>query len=137
LKPAAGCGAAGAAWPASVREAAIYGLGRRVFVRRGDMLEPVPKPLDLVVANLPYLPEAVAADYPDLLREPARAVFAPGDGLGPYRRLIEAAANWLVTDGVLLLQLDGSVFAGRRDELPTLRESVDASRSAAFVAYAA
>jgi release factor glutamine methyltransferase len=114
-----------------------FGLDARVFVRRGDLLEPVPKPLDLIVANLPYLPVAAAAEYPDLWCEPARAVFAPGDGLGPYRRLIEAAAEWLVPDGVLLLQLDGGVFAGRRDELPELRVAIDASRSAAFIADAA
>jgi release factor glutamine methyltransferase len=113
-----------------------HGLGGRVFVSRGDLLESVPRPLDLVVANLPYLPEAAAAKYPGLRREPARAVFAPGDGLGPYRRLIDAAGKWLASDGTLLLQLDGRVLAAGRSQLPPLRQAIDASRTA-FAADAA
>jgi methylase of polypeptide subunit release factors len=45
-------------------------------------------PIDLVVANLPYLPAGDAARHPDLAGEPAAPVFAPGDG--PYRRLLAA-----------------------------------------------
>jgi release factor glutamine methyltransferase len=114
-----------------------YGLGRRVFVRRGDLLEPVPPPLDLIVANLPYVPHAAAAKHPDLRREPASAVFAAGDGLGHYRRLIDIAGDWLAADGTLLLQLDGRVFAGRRSKLPALRRAIDASRSLGVIADAA
>src|SRR2546422_3141594 len=33
-----------------------HGVAARVHVVRGDVLEPVPEPVDLVVANLPYLP---------------------------------------------------------------------------------
>src|SRR3712207_5266611 len=33
-----------------------HGLESRVFVRHGDLLDPVPGYLDLVVANLPYIP---------------------------------------------------------------------------------
>jgi release factor glutamine methyltransferase len=106
-----------------------YGLGRRVFVRRGDLLEPVPRPVDVIVANLPYLPEAAAAEHPDLQREPTRAVFAAGDGLDPYRRLVDAAGEWLVSDGTLLLQLDGRVLVTGRGELPALRRAIDLSRT--------
>jgi methylase of polypeptide subunit release factors len=37
-----------------------HGLVRRVFVRHGDLLEPLPGSFDLVLANLPYLPAASA-----------------------------------------------------------------------------
>jgi release factor glutamine methyltransferase len=113
-----------------------YGLGRRVFVRRGDLLEPVPRPVDLIVANLPYLPEAAAAKHPDLQREPTRAVFAAGDGLDPYRRLVDAAGEWLAGNGTLLLQLDGRVLVAGRGELPALRRAIDVSRTT-FAAGAA
>jgi release factor glutamine methyltransferase len=105
-----------------------HGLGGRVFVRLGDLLEPVPESLDVIVANLPYLPEDTAAEHPDLWREPARAVFAPGDGLDPYRRLIDAAERWLAADGALLLQLDGRALVATRAELRTLRARMNASR---------
>jgi methylase of polypeptide subunit release factors len=71
--------------------------------------------------------------------EPADAVFAAGDGLGPYRRLIDAARNWLAADGVLLLQLDRQVLVAGRADLPVLRASIDDSRLAvgAFTTNAA
>jgi release factor glutamine methyltransferase len=102
-------------WATDRSEAAIeltranvarHGLGQRVHVVQGDLLEPVPGLLDLVVANLPYLPERLRLEsrYADLRAEPAAAVFAPGDGLGPYRRLLEASAHRLTDRGALLVQ---------------------------------
>jgi HemK-like putative methylase len=98
-----------------------HGLEDRVLVRHGDLLDPVPGLLDVVVSNLPYIPAATAADHPDLLAEPFAAVFAPGDGLDPYRRLIDSAATRLWADGVLYLQLYGRPVAATRAELPALR----------------
>ena len=105
-------------------------LTSRVFVRQGDLLDPVPAPVDLIVANLPYVPVATAADHPDLWVEPADAVFAAGDGLDPYRRLIDAATTWLASDGTLLLQLHGQFIAAGRAGLPALRAAIDDSRLA-------
>ena len=101
------------------------GLDARAFVRHGDLLDPVPGLLDLVVANLPYIPASTEADHPDLQAEPFAAVFAPGDGLDPYRRLIDSATTRLAADGVLLLQLDGRLVAATRGELPALRAFLD------------
>jgi release factor glutamine methyltransferase len=102
-----------------------YGLEARVFVRHGDLLDPVPGLLDLVVANLPYIPASTSAEHPDLQGEPFAAVFTSGDGLDPYRRLVDAAATRLAANGVLLLQLDGGVVAATRAELSALRASLD------------
>jgi release factor glutamine methyltransferase len=98
-----------------------HGLEARVFVRHGDLLTPVPRPVDLIVANLPYLAASTAAQHPDLASEPTAAVFAAGDGLEPYRRLVDAAASRLTEGGGLLLQLDRRVVAASRGELPMLR----------------
>ena len=91
---------------------ARYGLVQCVRVVRGDLLESVPGLLDLVVANLPYLPERLRleVDCADLRSEPADAVFAPGDGLGPYRRLLEASARRLADHGALLVQFRGRIL---------------------------
>ena len=102
------------------------GLSGRVFVRRGDLLDPVPGPLDLIVANLPYLPAREAALHLDLEGEPFAAVFAAGDGLGHYRRLLEAAEEKLTPGGALLLQLRGEVVAASREELAGLRAAFSA-----------
>jgi release factor glutamine methyltransferase len=57
-------------------------LGAEVAFFEGSLLDPVPEPLGLVVANLPYVDPA---DAPILQRElgfePASALFAPDRGL--------------------------------------------------------
>ena len=57
-----------------------HGLTDRVTVCEGDLLEPVSGAVDLVVANLPYLAEARAEEYPDLAGEPAAASSATATG---------------------------------------------------------
>jgi len=106
-------------------------LEDRVHVRHGDLLVPVPGPIDLIVANLPYIAALAAPEHPDLVSEPAAAVFAEGDGLGPYRRLVDVAATRLADGGALLLQLDRRVVAASRAELPVLRVALDSAVSAA------
>lgn len=91
------------------RNAERYGVD--VSVRHGDLLEPVPGTIDVVVANLPYLPSADGALHPELEVEPHDAVFAPGDGLDPYRRLRDASADRLSLDGLLAVQLRGELLS--------------------------
>jgi release factor glutamine methyltransferase len=100
-------------------------LGDRILVCRGDLLEPVPAPIDVIVANLPYLAASSAARHPDLCAEPFASVFAGGDGLEGYRRLIHQAAAKLAPGGTLLLQLHGDVFAAERAELPALWDRLE------------
>jgi release factor glutamine methyltransferase len=94
-----------------------HGLDDRVTVCRCDLLDDVPAPVDLIVANLPYLPASAVLEHPDLWAEPFESVFSPGDGLEPYRRLEAAAQAWLAEDGELLLQLHRRVIAVARAEL--------------------
>jgi release factor glutamine methyltransferase len=101
-----------------------HGLDGRVIVRHGNLLEPVPGPVELIVANLPYLPVSAAAHYPDLAVEPAAAVFAGGDGLDPYRRLIDAGAERLTAGGALVIQLHRRVLVAARDELAALQAAL-------------
>ena len=102
------------------------GLGDRVSVCHGDLLDAVPSPIDLVVANLPYLPAAEAVLYPELAGEPRDAVFARGDGLEPYRRLLTACAARLGVGATIVLQLHRRVLTARRDDLPRLWGEVEA-----------
>lgn len=111
----------------------LHGLSDRVTVCHGDLLEPVPGPIDLVVANLPYLPIGDAARHPDLAGEPEAAVFAPGDGLGPYRRLLAACRERLRDDDVVAIQLHRRVLVATGGELPDLHERLEPS--AAWLDY--
>jgi methylase of polypeptide subunit release factors len=97
-----------------------HGLGDRVTVLEGDLLDPIPGRVDVIVANLPYLSIVDAELYADLEREPAAAVFAPGDGLDHYRRLVEVAHERLMPEGALIIQLHRRVLVAERGDLELL-----------------
>lgn len=105
-----------------------HGLGDRVTVCHGDLLDPVDGPIDVVVANLPYVPASDADRYPDLAAEPAGAVFAPGDGLDPYRRLLAACSERLDDDASVIIQLHRRVLAAAFAELAALTASIEQFR---------
>ena len=97
------------------------GLGDRVSVLHGELLEGVPGPLDIVVANLPYLASDLRPHRPELAAEPPEALFAEGDGLEPYRKLLEACRTVLRPDGLLAIQLHGRVRTTEGDSLGELK----------------
>jgi release factor glutamine methyltransferase len=103
------------------------GVADRVHVLHGDLLDPLPAPVDLIVANLPYLPESEHdARYDE---EPPDAVYAPGDGLGPYRRLLDACRDGkLETGGTVLLQYQGKPYAADCWQLEDLRARLEQSK---------
>ena len=102
-----------------------HGLSERMHVRHGDLLDPVPGRIDVVVANLPYLPAADAAAHPDLDGEPAAAVYAAGDGLDAYRRLLDACEERLAPDGAVVLQLHRRALAAPRATLAALAHRLE------------
>ena len=102
-----------------------HGLEDRVTVVHADLIESVPGPVDLVVANLPYLPIAEAANYPDLAGEPSTALFGAADGLEAYRRLLAACTARLPADAGVVIQLHRSVLAASVSELPRLRAQLE------------
>lgn len=104
-----------------------HGLADRVTVRHGNLLEPVPGSLDVVVANLPYLPAWERPRHLDLAGEPPTAVFAEHDGLGPYRGLLEASRERLAAGGAVVLQFRRGVLAAPRAELDGLRARLEDS----------
>ena len=107
-----------------------HAMDDRVFVRHGDLLTAVPGQLDVIAANLPYLAASAAAEHPELRGEPFAAVFAPGDGLDHYRRLITAAATKLTPAGTLLVQFHRRVLVARRPQLAELRRTLEETSNA-------
>ena len=102
-----------------------HGVGSRVRVLRGNLLEPVPESVDVVVANLPYLPESERR--PEYEGEPDEAVYAPGDGLGPLRTLVSLCADGkLAMPGFVLVQYHREILDADCQHLPELREQLDA-----------
>ncbi|WP_029482817.1 peptide chain release factor N(5)-glutamine methyltransferase [Deinococcus marmoris] len=93
--------------------AALNGLDV-VFVE-SDLLTDISGPFDLILANLPYLPEGDRADaHPEVRYDPDLALYSGPDGLTLARRLIPQARVSLAPAGVLWLELDprnASAFA--------------------------
>jgi release factor glutamine methyltransferase len=81
----------------------------RVRLLQGDLLEALPEPVDLLLANLPYVgTDEQAALTPDVLDyEPHLALFSGPEGLDLLIRLLREAAqgNRLRPGAVLLLEI--------------------------------
>jgi release factor glutamine methyltransferase len=118
------------------RNARLHGLDGRVLVRHGDLLAPVPGSIDVVVANLPYLPAAQAAHRSDLASEPDGAVFAPGDGLDHYRRLFVACEERLDAAGLVVVQFHREVMSASPEELADLLARMERHAAACSTAFA-
>ena len=102
-------------------------LGARVHLVQGDLLDGLPRDLDLIVANLPYL----APGTPGYEDEPPAAVYSTGDGLDHYRRLIAGAGDHLSPDGAMLIQFHRDVLEAERSELPWLLSRLESLVTAA------
>jgi release factor glutamine methyltransferase len=100
------------------------GVADRVHVLQGDLLEPLPAPVDLIVANLPYLPASQHdARYDD---DPDDAIYASGDGLDIYRRLLDACRDGkLRTGGTVVLQYQGEPYEADCWQLEDLRAQLE------------
>lgn len=82
-------------------------LAGRVRFLHGNLLEPVPGPLDLIAANLPYVPTAVCESLAPEVREhePRAALDGGTDGLDLIRRLLGQAAGRLRAGGAIVLEI--------------------------------
>ena len=77
---------------------------------------PLPEPVDLVVANLPYIPTSrLISLQPEVQWEPREALDGGPDGLDQIRRLIFQAGGKLKSHGIILLELDP-------DQVPAVEE---------------
>jgi release factor glutamine methyltransferase len=105
--------------------AELNGVEDRVHVLEGNLLEPIPEPVDLVVANLPYLPET--EHDPEYDAEPPEAIYAPGDGLGPYRGLLDACRDGKLVSpgGTVLIQFRRNPLAADCWQLEDLRDQLE------------
>lgn len=72
---------------------------------QSDLCEGVAGQFELIVANLPYVPEGDRGTLsPEVLNDPEAALFAGPDGLDLYRRFLPEAAERLADGGVVALE---------------------------------
>ncbi|MQY67051.1 MAG: peptide chain release factor N(5)-glutamine methyltransferase, partial [Dehalococcoidia bacterium] len=79
-----------------------HGVAGRVQLLQGDMLEPIAEPVDLIVANLPYVQRAEIA--PDNF-EPLIALDGGAGGTESIARLCHQARSKLADGGSMLLEI--------------------------------
>ncbi|MDD5312324.1 MAG: peptide chain release factor N(5)-glutamine methyltransferase [Dehalococcoidia bacterium] len=83
------------------------GLEARIILIRGDLLDPIDRKLDMIVANLPYIAEAelgcLQAEV--ACHEPGIALQGGADGLQVMRRLIGQASGKIAAGGAVLLEI--------------------------------
>jgi release factor glutamine methyltransferase len=119
-----GCGAIAIALAESLPQARIYatdiseaalsvaqyncrrhGVSHRVHLLLGDLARPLPEPVDLLMANLPYVPDGEVDDNHLAAYEPELALRGGWDGLEVIRRLLTTLDNYLRPGGTLLLEV--------------------------------
>jgi len=84
-----------------------HGVADRITFFQSDLLAALPKAVDLIVANPPYI---AASEWPELPcevreHEPQLALGGGPDGLDVIRRLLEQAPAHLRPGGVLLVEI--------------------------------
>ncbi len=89
---------------------AAHGLGARIELVCGDLMTPFVGSFDLVCANLPYVAAGSALE-PEVVAQPARALFAEANGSALVTRLLAEAPARLNPGGRALTELDPSIAA--------------------------
>jgi release factor glutamine methyltransferase len=79
-----------------------HGMIDRVHLLHGNMLDPLPEPVDLIISNLPYVKKS---DLATMRFEPALALDGGRDGMGKIRQLCQQASGKLCPGGFLLLEI--------------------------------
>jgi release factor glutamine methyltransferase len=99
-----------------------HGLAHLVTFAEGDLVEVAPlpgRPVDLLVANLPYIPSPLLPELPVAASfEPAGALDGGPDGLAVIRRLLPSLPAVLATHGAAMLEVGG-------DQEELLRSAVE------------
>ncbi len=82
-----------------------HGVTDRVCLLPGDMLDPLPERVDMIIANLPYVRESELPRTGPLSFEPVLALNGGADGVAAIGRLCHQAGGKLVSGGCLLLEI--------------------------------
>lgn len=85
-----------------------HGLENRVETECCDLLPLDTRPIDMIVANLPYIPTGDLRSLAVYGREPTLALDGGPDGLDIIRELMARAPDRLAPGGLMLLEIEAS-----------------------------
>ena len=102
------CDRSDAALRIARRNAARHAVSNSVHFFQADLLTCVQTSLDLMCANLPYIPHAIAASLPVAVHEPGLALDGGPDGLEIIRRFLFDAPRLLSPGGMCLVEIEAN-----------------------------
>jgi len=91
----------------AARNVERFGLTSHIRLLRGDLLDPLPEAVDLIVANLPYVKTRDWETLPPEIREhePRAALDSGPNGTEALERLLRVAPSYLRPKGRLLAEI--------------------------------
>lgn len=83
-----------------------HGVADRIMLLQGDLLAPLPLPVDLIVSNPPYIASDLLPGLPsEVQREPQLALDGGKEGLEVISRLLKQALPNLNAGGSILIEI--------------------------------
>jgi len=84
-----------------------HNVDDRINLLHGNLFEPIPRPVDLIVANLPYVKNEDWANLPIEIKvnEPKSALAGGADGLDVIEELLSTARSKLRPNGAILFEI--------------------------------
>lgn len=82
-----------------------HGVSDRISFWQGSLLDALFAPVDLICANLPYIPQPDLAALPVAQHEPITALDGGPDGLRWIEALLVGSQHWLAPGGLMLLEM--------------------------------
>jgi release factor glutamine methyltransferase len=93
-----------AALAVAAKNARRHDVDRRVMFVRGDLLDPVQGPVDVIVSNPPYVPSGVELSADIVRFEPAVALYSGLDGLTLVKKLVRSVQSRLSEAGLFVME---------------------------------
>jgi len=100
-----------------------YGLEERIIFLLGDLLQPLPEPVNIIAANLPYVLTGDLTAVNTIGFEPKLALDGGRDGLDLIRAICSQTKSKLLTGGFLLLEIG----LGQREPLQKILKTTGLS----------
>jgi len=83
-----------------------HGLSRRVFCLQADLIPGLGRKVDLICANLPYIPTEILLDLPVSRAEPHLALDGGLDGMSHIQNLLSDSPRVMASDSLLLIEIE-------------------------------
>jgi len=102
------CDCSSSALQVAQRNAVMHHLSSSIHFFQGDLLNSVQTSLDLICANLPYIPHKTLTSLPVAAHEPLLALDGGQDGLDTIRRFIPDLPRLLAPGGMCILEIEAN-----------------------------